>query len=384
MLNYIIWNASRELFSIGPLTVRWYGLLFASAFLIGQMVIIRIFKAEGKPEKDVDTLTVIMLIATIVGARLGHCLFYQPDYYLRNPLEILKVWEGGLASHGATVGIILGMYIYSHYAFKSKAGFPFITAVRENRPGQSFLWILDRIVIVVAFAGLIRIGNLMNAEIVGKPTDESYAFIFVQSATEAIEGDYEQYVDNVTYSKRPGADTLVEGITLTPLHIHTTFKANTITEETARAFAQNALPQTLAGRFREVPDHVRLLSANPALQTTRNPDGTLTATIAAWGIPRHAAQLYEGISTLALFFFLFWVWSHEKERTPEGRLFGIFVVVLFSLRFLYEFLKENQVEFENYIPLNMGQILSIPMVIIGIIVLLKAKRRPVNKQEAVK
>jgi phosphatidylglycerol---prolipoprotein diacylglyceryl transferase len=384
MLNYIIWNASREIFSIGPLTVRWYGLLFASAFLIGQMVIVRIFKAEGKPEKDVDTLTVIMLLATIIGARLGHVLFYQPLDYLQNPLSILKVWEGGLASHGATVGIILGMYIYSNYAFKSKEGFPFITAKKEKRPGQSFLWILDRIVIVVAFAGLIRIGNLMNAEIVGKPTDESYGFIFVQSATETIEGDYEQYVENVRYSKRPGADTLVDGIVMAPIHIHTTFKKNTVNEESAQAFAQNALPNAMQFRNREIPEHVRLLSSNPALQTTRNTDGTLTATVAAWGIPRHAAQLYEGITTLGLFFLLFWVWSREKERTPEGRLFGIFVVVLFGLRFLYEFLKENQVEFEDNIPLNMGQILSIPMIIIGIIVLIKAKRRPVDRQEAIK
>jgi prolipoprotein diacylglyceryltransferase len=144
ILSAIIWDASPDIFSFeipfigSTLTIRWYGLLFASGFLIGQYIMLKIFKAEGKPEKDIDAMTLYMIVATLVGARLGHCLFYQPDYYLANPIEILKVWEGGLASHGATIGILLGLYLYS-----------------RSRPDQSYLWVLDRIVIVVALGGAL-------------------------------------------------------------------------------------------------------------------------------------------------------------------------------------------------------------------------------------
>lgn len=265
ILSAIIWNQSPDIFSVdipvlGTLTIRWYGLLFASSFLVGQYIIFKIFKAEGKPEADVEALTLYMIVATLVGARLGHCLFYQPDYYLAHPLEILKVWEGGLASHGATVGILLGIYLYS-----------------RSRPDQSYLWVLDRIVIVVALAGMfIRMGNLFNSEIIGLPTDVPWGFVFVK-----------------------------------------------LNEDFAR----------------------------------------------------HPAQLYEAISCVLLFLFLFMLWNKTKEKTPEGRLFGIFVVVLFSLRIFYEFLKENQVDFEKGLPLNMGQILSIPMVLIGILVVIRSFRK---------
>jgi len=256
ILSAIIWNQSPDIFSVdipvlGTLTIRWYGLLFASAFLVGQYIMFKIFKAEGKPEADVEAMTLYMIVATLGGARLGHCLFYQPDYYLAHPLDIFKVLEGGLASHGATIGILLGIYLYS-----------------RSRPDQSYLWVLDRIVIVTALAGaFVRMGNLFNSEIIGLQTDVPWGFVFVK-----------------------------------------------LNEDFAR----------------------------------------------------HPAQLYEAISCIFLFLFLLMLWNRTKGKTPEGRLFGVFCVVLFSLRFFYESLKENQVAFENGLPLNMGQILSIPMVLIGI------------------
>ncbi|MCU0391708.1 MAG: prolipoprotein diacylglyceryl transferase [Thermoflexibacter sp.] len=273
ILAAITWNVGPDIFSFEipiinqTLTIRWYGLLFASAFLVGQYIMIKIFKEENKPEKDIDALTLYMIVATLVGARLGHCLFYQPEFYLSNPIEILKVWEGGLASHGATVGILLGIYLYS----------------RSRHPDQSYLWVLDRIVIVTALGGaFIRLGNLFNSEIIGLPTNLPWGFVFVK-----------------------------------------------LNEDFAR----------------------------------------------------HPAQLYEAISCVFLFLFLFWLWGKTKEKTPEGRLFGIFVVVLFGLRIFYEFLKENQVDFENGLPLNMGQILSIPMVLIGMYILLKSSQK--KKQESI-
>ncbi|MFC5271489.1 prolipoprotein diacylglyceryl transferase [Adhaeribacter terreus] len=272
ILAYITWDVSPEIFTLGPLTVRWYGLLFALGFVIGQRILSKIYQAEGRTEKDVDIITIYMIVGTVLGARLGHCLFYEPEYYLSNPIEILKIWEGGLASHGATVGILLSLYLFAR-KFK-----------------LNYLWVLDRIVIVVALGGaLIRLGNLMNSEIIGKVSYVPWAFKFVQN------------------------NEIINGV-----------------------------------------------AAN--LQ------------------PRHPAQLYESISTFLLFLFTYWLWSKRKALTPNGTIFGLFVVILFTLRFLYEFLKENQVDTEDYllqtIGMNIGQLLSIPLVIIGIIIWIWATKNP--------
>lgn len=161
MLLYIHWNPDPEIFNIGGFSIRWYGLLFALGFLFGYLIMQKIFKLENVDQKVLDRLSLYMLIGTVVGARLGHCLFYEPDYYLSNPLEILNIRQGGLASHGAAIGIIIALWLFSR---------------REKRP---LSWILDRIVIVVALAGsLIRIGNLINSEIYGAPTNVPWAFVF--------------------------------------------------------------------------------------------------------------------------------------------------------------------------------------------------------------
>jgi prolipoprotein diacylglyceryl transferase len=239
-----------EIFSLGPITVRWYGLLFALGFVIGYQITARIFKHEGIDEKYLDSLLMFMLISTVVGARLGHCLFYHPDYYLSNPIEILKVWEGGLASHGAAVGILTGLYLFARNFQKS------------------YWWVVDKIVINVALAGtFIRLGNLFNSEIIGKPTDVSWAFVFTR-------------VDDV---------------------------------------------------------------------------------------PRHPTQLYESLSYFIIFLVLMGIYRHFKERTPERLLLGIFLIGVFGMRFLIEFLKENQAAFEASLTLNMGQFLSIPLVLAGIV-----------------
>jgi prolipoprotein diacylglyceryl transferase len=255
MLEFITWDVAPEIFSTKYITVRWYGLLFALGFLIGQQILFYIFRKEGKPESDVETLTVYMVIATVVGARLGHVLFYEPMEYFRNPVDILKIWEGGLASHGATIGILFALYLYA-----------------RKKKDQSYFWVVDRIVITVALAGmLIRLGNLMNSEIYGHQTDLPWGFIFIR-------------------------------------------------------------------------------------------DGQT--------VPRHPTQIYEALFCLVLFVTLFAIWNKYRARTQEGLLLGIFLIALFTFRFLVEFLKEPQVEFENEMFLNMGQLLSIPAVIGGIIVLI--------------
>ncbi len=253
----IVWDVNPEIFSLGPLSVRWYGLLFALSFVLGYLIMQKFFKKEGVPQKVLDELATFMIIATIVGARLGHCLFYEPEKYLSNPIDILKVWEGGLASHGAAIGILIALLWFS----------------RKNK--KPYIWILDRIVVVVALAGFfIRSGNLMNSEIFGYVTDLPWGFVFVQAYDPVLAVD-----------------------------------------------------------------------------------------------PRHPTQLYEGFSYLAIFIFLYRYYFKKEGRPQPGFLFSMFLILVFTARFLIEFLKEPQVGFEQGMALNMGQILSIPFVLIGLVIL---------------
>ncbi len=250
-MDWIIsWNVHPEIFRLGFLSVRWYGLLFATAFLLGSIVMNWILKRENKAKESLDRILLYMLAAVIIGARLGECLFYNPDYYLSHPLEIFKIWKGGLASHGAVIGIMLALYFYS-----------------KNTSGQSYIWILDRIVIAVALGGtLVRIGNFFNSEIIGKPTNSSWGVVF-------------ERIDS---------------------------------------------------------------------------------------LPRHPAQLYESFTYFSLFIFLLVLYRKIDSIKRPGILFGAFLSLGFTARFLIEFVKENQVGFEAGWDLNIGQMLSIPVVLIGI------------------
>ena len=278
MLAFITWDVSPIIAQLGPFTLRWYGLLFAAGFIIGSFILTHIYKSEKVSPRWVDVITVYMLIGTVLGARLGHVLFYDPDYYLSHPVEILKIWEGGLASHGATLGILLATWLFA----------------RNNK--FDYLWVLDRIVIVVATGGMcIRLGNLMNSEIIGKQTDVPWAFKFV--------------------------------------------RYNEIHHEPTN-----------------VPNELH-----------------------------HPTQIYEALFCLFLFVLLYALWNRWKASAPRGFLFGLFVTLLFSFRFLVEFLKENQEGFEStwaLAPLNMGQVLSIPLVLVGLWVLFTAGRRPGRPEDA--
>ncbi|MFA3783341.1 prolipoprotein diacylglyceryl transferase [Melioribacteraceae bacterium 4301-Me] len=259
MLNFIYWDVSPIIFSWGPITVRWYGLLFATSFLVGYYIMAYIFKKEGKDENDLNDLIWYMILGTVIGARLGHVLFYNPSYYLSNPIEILEIWKGGLASHGAGIGILIAIYLYS-----------------RKKSAQSFLWTIDRIVITVALAGFfIRTGNLFNSEIIGKPSDLPWAFIFAS-------------VDD---------------------------------------------------------------------------------------IPRHPTQIYEALAYLSIFIFLFSFYKKKFGQLKEGLIFGLFLITVFGFRFCVEFLKENQSQFEQYLPLNMGQLLSIPFIAAGIYFVLRKETK---------
>lgn len=260
---FIEWNPSPEIFTIPGIDwpVRWYGLMWALAFIASHFVMNRVFKAEGRTDKQLDTLTLYIILGTVLGARIGHCLFYGPWFdevlpnghviegYLSHPLNILKVYEGGLASHGGAIGITIAMILYCR---KTK---------------ENWLWLFDKLVIVVPLAAAcIRIGNLINSEIIGKVTNVPWAFIFVK----------------------------------------------------------------------EDP------------------------------MPRHPAQLYEAVFCIFLFVLMYKLWKNKRDKYGPGFMFGLLCVLLFAERFFVEFLKENQVEFEDNNLLNMGQVLSIPFVMTGI------------------
>lgn len=260
------WDIDPEIFSIGFFSLRYYSLLFMLGFIIGIYMFNWIYRRENKPIADLDHLLVYMLLGTVIGARLGHCLFYDPGYYLSNPIKILKVWEGGLASHGAAIGILIALYIYTN-----------------KRKDQPFVWLVDRMVIAVALAGsFIRLGNLFNSEIIGKKTDVPWAFIFVRA---------------------------------------------------------------------QVPDPMA---------------------------PRHPTQIYEALAYFLIFLLLFFIYKKHGAETKRGLLFGLFLIFVFGFRIFVEFFKENQVAFESGMILNMGQILSIPLVLFGLFLVLNA-RKPETK-----
>lgn len=163
-LLIVPWDVNPEIIRIGSFAIRWYGLLFASSFVMGYIIMNKIFKNENLSEEVLDRLTIYMAVGVIAGARIGHCLFYEPAYYLSHPLEILMIWHGGLASHGAAIGILLAIWLF----------------VRKEK--KDYAWMLDRIAIVVALSGFfIRMGNLMNSEIYGVETTVPWGFVFLRN-----------------------------------------------------------------------------------------------------------------------------------------------------------------------------------------------------------
>lgn len=263
----IHWNVSPYIFTIGSFGIRWYSLMFIIGFTIGWFIFLHFFKREHLPaDKLLDPLLYTLIIATIVGSRLGHCIFYDPDYYFGSAegfLEIFQPWKGGLASHGGAIALVLAMWWYArHYGRKY---------------GFGYLWVMDKLVITVCFVGaLIRLGNLFNSEIYGDVTSLPWGVVFERN------GETE---------------------------------------------------------------------------------------------PKHPTQLYEALSYLILGFILMWMYEKKLHKLNEGTIFGIFMIILFGMRFLIEFIKEPQEAFEESMLLNMGQMLSIPFIIAGICLLFWSIRK---------
>ncbi|MEZ4720675.1 MAG: prolipoprotein diacylglyceryl transferase [Flavobacteriales bacterium] len=295
-LLYFVWNVDPTLVELGPLTVRWYGVLFAMAFFSGYYIIQWVLNRENKPKVWLDSLLIYCMVGTIAGARLGHVLFYQWDYYQNNLLEILQIWKGGLASHGAAIGIVMAMYLWTR---KVKSG--------------SLLWILDRVVIVVALSGLfIRGGNFMNHEIVGKETHTESGVKFMRNYDDITPND----VQRVT-----GMEVFGE-------------------VEIDRSKLNAAYDELLSN-----PKYESVIEQVPN---------------------RYPAQLYEAICYFIIFLILLGGYLFLGIGELRGMIFGLFLVLTFTARFVIEFLKEVQVDFEEGMLLDMGQWLSIPLVLLGL------------------
>ncbi len=274
MINYIVWDVKPQIVDLGFIELRWYSLLFLLGFVLSYYVLTKVFKKEGLSIELLDKLTFYVVICTIIGARFGHCLFYEPEVYLRNPLKIILPFEGrpgtdfrftgfqGLASHGGVIGIMIGLYIYAR-KYKRK-----------------YIWVLDTSTMVAGLgAAMIRLGNLFNSEIVGSATTLPWGMKFVQLAP---------------------ANMPVEQI-----------------------------------------------------------------------IPLHPTQIYEFLCYLIIFIILITLYYKKYPNLKPGLITGLFFVMLFVARFLIEFVKQDQVNFEEGMALNMGQILSIPFIIGGLILVFR-------------
>ncbi|WP_423998254.1 prolipoprotein diacylglyceryl transferase [Maribacter sp. IgM3_T14_3] len=304
----ITWNPNETLFNIGFIQIKYYNLLWITAFALGWFIMKKIFLNEKKSVEQLDSLFIYTVLSTMLGARLGHVFFYDWAYYSNHLVEILiPVRESdsgnllfglingyeftgftGLASHGATIGIIIGTYLYT-----------------RKFPEFKMLWIFDRMVIPVAIGCFcVRLGNFFNSEINGKIVDENFIF-----ATKFIRDS-----DDLHPSKALG-----------------------ITQEKTLNAAYAAIENN--------PQFSQYLAEIPY---------------------RHPAQLYEGVGYILIFVLLYFLyWKTDKKNKP-GYLFGLFFVLLWTVRFLVEFVKKSQGGFEESLGLlSTGQWLSIPFILVG-------------------
>ncbi|WP_268123655.1 prolipoprotein diacylglyceryl transferase [Roseivirga pacifica] len=365
MLAYIVWDPMREIIK-GIQPPVWYSVLFAAGFIIGYQIMVKIFKKEGHDPQNVDTLTVHMVLATIIGARLGHLVFYEPDRFLADPLMFFRTWEGGLASHGAAFGILVALYLYTNYVVSTRPSILPLKFTKLKRKGQSYLWVVDRIVITVALAGaFIRMGNFVNSEIIGKPTESEYGVVFGRVAEELLEKS-NYGIESAEASKGTG-DALTPGIV--PVDLTVTFEDMRLPEQDARRVIENSIANSLRNNYAIAEHYVQPAGAiNYDLNLV---DRKFVAVIHTYGIARYPTQLYEAGTCVILFLILYGIWAKYKERLPEGVLLGIFLIWIFGLRWFHELFKENQVAFEDDMAFNMGQILSIPLVLLGVFILLR-------------
>lgn len=361
LLNYVVWDPNPAVFA-GFERLRWYSLLFALGFIISQQFMIYFFKKEGQNPELVDKLTVYMVLATIIGARLGHVLFYEPDKYLSNPIEILKVWEGGLASHGAAIAILFALWLYA-----------------KRTPGQSYLWVVDRIVIVTAMTGaLIRFGNLMNSEIGGKDSGSDTGIVYMWHTDELLQS-LRVPIESIDSYKPTDRDGEATGNGVVPVNIEIKINKGNFTKETLETTLRSDVKYALT-QFESSKTYLAEEPETPLNMTLDESGSEYIATVKTFGRVKYPTQIYESLSYFVIFLILLAIWAKYKSQVPEGLLLGLFLIMVFGMRFVWEYFKENQVEFEDAMQYNMGQLLSVPLVLIGIGLVIRALKNGLPKK----
>ena len=361
-LTYIVWDPNPAVFS-GFDRLRWYSLLFALGFIISQQVMVYFFKKEGQDERLVDKLTIYMVLATILGARLGHVLFYEPEKYLSNPIDILKVWEGGLASHGAAIAILFALWLYA-----------------KRTPGQSYLWVVDRIVIVTAMTGaLIRVGNLMNSEIGGKDTGTDSGIVYARDAEEILES-LKVPIASIEAYKPSDRDAELQGNGIVPVNFELVISKGNFSKEDLEGILAQDIKYALT-RFNSSKEYLAEPVETPLNFEILERPGDYLVTVKTFGRAKYPTQIYEAASYFVIFLILLGLWMKFKSRLPDGLLLGMFLISVFGMRFVWEFFKEVQVDFEQTMQFNMGQLLSIPLVAIGIVLVVKAMTKGFKEEK---
>ncbi|WP_419241001.1 prolipoprotein diacylglyceryl transferase [Cardinium endosymbiont of Nabis limbatus] len=390
MPSTIVWNIAPELFTKGFLNLRWYNLLFATGVLGGIPIWYHMFAKAGKTREEADKIKGYVVLSVLVGARLGHVIFYEWHYYQDHLLEIFlpvvfspkfKITGfSGLASHGAAIGIVLAVFLYVKRITLSL--FPPCIRFKNRRSAGEFLWLADHIVILAALGGaMIRIGNFMNSEIIGKPTGSNYGVVFVRELHDDLRKKHDSTIESVVISKASSTNMPPIKANYQPIKLTISFKETLQDEKMIKNFLAQSLKNHLVQEayFNSSPK-IYETYGTPLSYTLHKKDQGYQADVYTWGIPRHPAQLYESFSCILIFITLFLWWKRKGQTLAPGRIFGTFMIILFSLRFFYEFYKENQVEFENNMSLNMGQWLSLPWAIVGLFLILRRHPKTVPQK----
>ena len=345
-LAFISWDVNPNIIE-SPIMIRYYGLLMAISFITGYYIVRKFLVNEGADAEWIDKFLFYTLIGGVVGARLGHVFFYDWKDYKDNLLDIFKIWEGGLASHGGTIGVIVSTWLLSKRVTK-----------------KNILWALDKIVIAAAIAAcFIRVGNLMNSEIIGAKSESESAFFFQYEAEKSIGRyfDVEESDVNIEPSNR-----MIEIDDFTHPLAKITIQVPLDTVISKRYYDHFELSND--DNIKKANDHFFTIKSNPEIITS-NGGTTIISTIGI--IPRIPTQLIESGAYFLIFILLFIGYWKLLWYKKQGLLFGMFLVLLFSARFIIEFWKEHQT-LDNGASLNMGQWLSLPAVGIGLFFIVRA------------
>lgn len=350
MIATILWDFPNHI-AIAGFELRFYSLMFIISFVLGQYGMQYVFKKENVNPKLMDSLVYWMVGATIIGARLGHVFFYDWGYYKNHLGEILMVWKGGLASHGAAISIVLAMIWWSK-------------RIAKKHP----IWTLDRIVIVVALAGgFIRMGNWFNSEIYGAPANSSVETVFVEAGRASIERGYGENVKSLTFDE---TGTVFTTDSLNYPVLEAQFRFFGLNENQTGEYVNNYLARILNAISKDDANILPFPDATAEVYTDEN--GAF-ASINVLGVPRYPTQLFEAAAYWLIFVILAFLYLKTNAKNRRGFIFGAFLIGVFGFRFFVEYYKEIQVSFETSMSLNMGQWLSIPLVISGFYLMLTSK-----------